>query len=185
MTFDPSAYGERVHAILTLDGAGTKLMPLAGLECTSAEARAALQAASPRELFPDARSPDCAMAGLWTYIGCFDEGHELAQVVDSSDGSYWHAILHRREPDAGNSAYWFHRVGRHATFPLLRDAVEELEKKSHKQYLKLADEWDPFAFIDFTEAARRKPGSEQELFAMQVQLVEWQLLFDHCARARS
>jgi hypothetical protein len=185
MTFDPSAYGDRVHAILALDGAGTKLMPLAGLECTSEEARAALRAARPRELFANARSPDCAMAGLWTYVGCFDEGHELAQAVDSPDGSYWHAILHRREPDPGNSAYWFHRVGKHPTFPLLREAVGELEKKSGKQHLKLAGDWDPFQFIDYAEAARRKPGSDQEQFAMQVQLLEWQLLFDHCARPRS
>ena len=182
MTFDPSAYGERIHAILALDGAGTKLMPLAGLECTSAEARTAVGAVSPRELFPNARSPECAMAGLWTYIGCFDEGHELAQSVPSADASFWHAILHRREPDPGNSAYWFHRVGRHPIFPALHEAVTELEKKTNRQHLKLGHEWDPFVFIDLAEAARRKPGSEQEHFAMQVQLIEWQLLFDYCAR---
>jgi hypothetical protein len=182
MIFDPTAYGDRVHAILALDGSGARLMSLSGVECTSEEARSTLKGMNPRELFPDARAPECALAGLWTYIGCFDEAHAIAQNVDTPDGAYWHAILHRREPDASNAAYWFHRVGKHPTFPLLHEAVTELEKKTHT-YLKPAGEWDPFAFIDFVDAARRKPGSEAEQFARQVQLIEWQLLFDHCARA--
>jgi hypothetical protein len=181
MTFEPHAYGDRVQAILALDGGGTKLMPLAGVECTAEEARSATKGLTARDLFPNARAPECAMAGLYTYLGCFEDAHQLAQNVDSPDGAFWHAILHRREPDPGNSAYWFHRAGRHAVFPALHDAVAELEKKTHR-YLKPAAEWDPFAFIDFAEAARRKPGSEQEQFAQQVQLIEWQLLFDHCAR---
>jgi hypothetical protein len=182
MMFEPNDYGDRVHAILALDGAGTKLMPLAGVECTAEEARSVAKGLSPAELFPNARAPECAMAGLYTYLGCFDEAHQLAQDVNTPDGAFWHAILHRREPDAGNSAYWFHRVGRHPIFPALHEAVADLEKKTHKQHLTPASEWDPFAFIDFVEMARRKAGSEQEQFAQQVQLIEWQLLFDHCAR---
>ena len=182
MMFEPNAYGDRVHAILALDGSGTKLMPLAGVECTAEEARSVLQGLTARDLFPNARAPECAMAGLWTYIGCFDEAHQISQNVESPEGAFWHAILHRREPDPGNSAYWFHRVGKHPVFPALQQAVAELDNKSHKQHLKPAAEWDPFAFIDFAEAARRKPGSEQEQFAQQVQLIEWQLLFDHCAQ---
>lgn len=157
-------------------------MPLAGVECTAETARAALERTNARELFPSARAPECAMAGLWTYVGCFDEAHQIAQNVDTPDGAYWHAILHRREPDAGNSAYWFHRVGKHPIFAALYDAVSEIENKTHKQHLKPMPEWDPFAFIDFVEAARSRPDSEQEHFAQQVQLIEWQLLFDYCAR---
>jgi hypothetical protein len=42
--------------------------------------------------------------------------------------------------------------------------------------------WDPFAFIEYCESARRRPGSKEEQVAMKVQLIEWQLLFDYCAR---
>jgi hypothetical protein len=42
--------------------------------------------------------------------------------------------------------------------------------------------WNPFRFIEFCEAARTRPGSDEEHLAMKVQLMEWQLLFEHCAR---
>jgi hypothetical protein len=45
--------------------------------------------------------------------------------------------------------------------------------------------WDPFRFIDFCERARQMPGSTDEQLAKAVQLAEWQLLFDYCARKRS
>jgi len=57
---------------------------------------------------------------LWVAYGyifsCFDESHEIVQNVHSHEGSFWHAILHRQEPDSGNAAYWFRRVGAHKIF---------------------------------------------------------------------
>jgi hypothetical protein len=41
--------------------------------------------------------------------------------------------------------------------------------------------WDPFAFIELCERARRNPGSVSQVKAFEVQLAEWQLLFDFCA----
>ena len=115
------------------------------------------------------------MAGLYLYFSCLDDAHTIAQSIQTPDGSFWHGIMHRQEPDAGNAGYWFRRVGKHAIFPDLRTAAEKLGYPSGAS-------WDPFAFIDACEEARRCPGSARELLMQRVQLAEWQLLFDHCAR---
>jgi len=168
--FQPSAYGPQVAAILALDGDGQRRMPLAMEKCSSEEARERLKAVSPGELFAGARVPEAALAGLYVYFSCFNEAHGIAQDIATPDGSYWHAIVHRQEPDAGNAAYWFQQVGAHPIFAAL---ARETGKQA---------QWDPFAFIEMCEKARRQPGSEIETRAREIQRIEWQLLFDYCAR---
>jgi hypothetical protein len=172
--FNSSGYGTRVKEILALDAAGERLMPLAHGTCSSPDAYKLLKATTPRELFSASRAPEAAMAGLWLYFSCLDEAHSLAQDLETTDGSFWHGILHRQEPDAGNATYWFRRVGRHAVFPQLRDAA-------HSLGYECGSAWDPSAFIDACEEARRRPGSDRESLLRRVQLAEWQLLFHHCA----
>ncbi len=174
MGFDPSAYGSEVAGILALDGNGERLMPLAMGRCSSEEARRRLAAAKAPLLFPGARAPEAAMAGLYLYFSCIDEAHEVAQNISTPEGSYWHAIVHRQEPDAGNSSYWFARVGAHPLFPALRETAAEIG-------VDLGRRWDPVAFIDLCENARLRPGSPEERRALEVQRAEWQLLFGYCA----
>lgn len=173
--FDPRAYGEEVARILALDGSGERLMPLARGKCSSEPARSALRATTAPRLFPGARAPEAAMAGLYLYFSCRDEAHAMAQEIDNAEGSYWHAIVHRQEPDPGNSAYWFRMAGEHAVFAPLRELAAA-------EGLRVGARWDPFAFIDFCERARAEPGSEAERTALAVQRAEWRLLFDFCAR---
>ncbi len=59
------------------------------------------------------------MAGLYLYFSCLDQAHSIAQNIATAEGSFWHGIMHRQEPDAGNASYWFSRVGRHPIFPAL------------------------------------------------------------------
>jgi len=174
MPFDPAAYGNQVASILALDGDGHRLMPLVQGPCSSDRARTLLKAATARELFPDSRSPEAALAGLYLYFSCWDEAHQTAQDIATREGSYWHAIVHRQEPDAGNSSYWFRQVGAHPVFPALAAAASAIGIGS-------AAKWDPFAFIQFCEEARQSPGSDSERQALEVQRAEWQLLFDFCA----
>jgi len=165
--FDPNAYGEEVARILALDLNGARMMPLAAGQCSSAEAR---------ELVSRSKLPDLVRAGLYVYFSCWRDAHELVNDLETPDASYWHAIVHRQEPDPGNSAYWFRRVGQHAVFPSLLERAKEIG-------LAVEGTWNPIMFIDYCERARVRPGSEAERKAMEVQRAEWQLLFDHCARA--
>jgi hypothetical protein len=163
--FDSHAYGEEVARILALDGDGERLMPLAALECSSPDAR---------ELLNHSHLPTLLRAGLYLYFSCWKEAHELVDDLETPDGCYWHAIVHRQEPDPGNSGYWFRRVGRHPIFPALRARAAEIG-------VDLGPEWDPIGFIEYCEKARTQPGSDAERRAREVQRAEWQLLFDHCA----
>jgi hypothetical protein len=179
MGFDPAQYGESVAEILALDGHGARLMPLALGRCSSEAALARLQATTALRLFPEARGPEAAMAGLYLYFSCLEESHEIAQGIHTPDGSYWHGIMHRQEPDPGNAGYWFRRVGRHPVFRPLGEAAAEI---GARHGVAVAESWDPFEFIDLCERARRQPGSKLEQAALEMQRAEWQLLFDACAR---
>lgn len=141
-----------------------------------------LSAKSAKELFPQARSAEGAVAGNWLFHGDLDRAHKIAQEIETPEGSFWHAIMHRREPDASNSAYWFRRVGKHPLFPALHERVAALLADYTDVNFHLKAEWDPFAFIDFYEVARRKPGSREKALSDAIERIEWELLFDYCAR---
>jgi hypothetical protein len=176
MDFDPNAYGPAVAALLALDGDGRKLMPLTFDTPGPEEAIRQLRQADVAVLLPGARAPEAASSGLWLYFSCFDESHARSQDLHTAEGSFWHAILHRREPDPGNAGYWFRRVGRHPIFPTLQEEARAIGGYD------IGREWDPIQFISFCESARNRPGSQDEMTARRIQLAEWQLLFDHCAR---
>ncbi len=185
MPFDINAYTPEVAAILAMDGGGHRLIPLVARQCSSLEAHAALQKQNARTLFPSAPAPEAAMAGLWLYFSCFEEAHEIAQNISTVEGSLWHGILHRQEPDSGNAAYWFRQAKSHAIYPeLVKRALEVVSRHPEAEFRPSA-KWDPFGFILFCERARDMPGSESAAAALEIQLAEWQLLFDYCARPRS
>lgn len=47
----------------------------------------------------------------------YDASHDRCQGREGdTDADYLHALLHRREGDAGNAGYWFRRVGVHPVF---------------------------------------------------------------------
>lgn len=181
MDFDPGRYGPEVARILAMGDNGNRLTGLVCGPCVSEEARRTLAQHRAVDLFPARRDPEAAMAGLWLYFSCFEEAHHLVETPKTSDGEYWHGILHRQEPDPGNAAYWFRRVGRHPVCAgLAAEAKEILQRYPNAEFR--VGQWDPFAFVHFCERARRQPGSDQEQVAKEIQRAEWQLLFDYSAR---
>lgn len=134
-----------------------------------------LAAVSAARLFPGARSPEGALAGLLLYLGEWNRAHEAAQELHTPEGAYWHALVHRQEPDAWNSNYWFRQAGRHPIFPALAEAARARSPEFHGMR-----EWQPSRFVEHCESARRSRGSEAEALAIEIQHIEWQMLFDYC-----
>jgi hypothetical protein len=112
-------------------------------------------------------------AGLWLHFDFFEESHSISQDLRTPEGSYWHAILHRREPDAFNAKYWFRQVGVHAIFSKLAAAAHSMEPSFSKSH------WDPVRFVDLCEA-HRGTGSAMESKLIEIQSAEWRLLMEHC-----
>ena len=183
--WNPVVYGAEVADLLMLADNAERLMPLAEGTCCSDIARRRIESAKVGDLFPEARAPRAALAGLYLYFSCREEAHETAQSDSSAEGSFWHAIVHRQEPDPGNSSYWFHRVGKHPVFPRLQETAEAIGSRHPEAALKFSTAWDPFAFIEICRQAGERPGSELERAALEIQRAEWQLLFDYCARRSS
>jgi hypothetical protein len=111
------------------------------------------------------------LAALWLRFGCLDESHGISQELDTPEGAFWHAILHRREPDPANSKYWWRKVGSH---PVLQQLVEQAPVVGYHYT-------DPFTFVDRCERVRGKSGRDEKI-AEDVQELEWRLLFDWCFR---
>jgi hypothetical protein len=125
----------------------------------------------------------CCHSGLWLLFDFLDESHTISQDISSVEGSYWHGIMHRREPDYGNAKYWFRRVPSHPVYAALAAEARELaagrELDAPAQFLAANIDWDPYAMIDLCEAIARGRSQCREL-AEEVAMAEWQLLFAHC-----
>jgi hypothetical protein len=136
----------------------------------------------------DAAMADACLAGLWLRFDFLDNSHEISQSIHNPTGSFWHGIMHRREPDFGNAKYWFHRVGNHGAFPRLCDAAKalasgefaaEVQANAAARFLAEQSEWDAFKFVDLVEAVSRGRAKCKTL-CQRVQLLEWEILFAFC-----
>ncbi|MCX7400571.1 MAG: hypothetical protein NT138_23085 [Planctomycetales bacterium] len=133
----------------------------------------------------DQRNKRCIESGLLLLWDFLDESHDISQTMEGKGSprtaDYWHGIMHRREPDAGNASYWFCRVGSH---PALDHLGTQLiawmsELKASPEMLQLAESrllksksLDPFALIELSSAALRNPGSVSDQTLRMVQYLE-------------
>ena len=181
--FDPQAFGPAVAELLPVD----LLCPL-GPGSPQRAFGPRLQELDENGLLggrvaADREMTRCCLAGLWLVHDFLDESHRISQTLPTTSGSYWHGIMHRREPDFANAKYWFQRVGDHPIFPGLCAAANELAGQSTGQpaarFLVEQPRWDPMRFVDLCESVARGRSSSGEL-CRQIAQVEWWLLFEHC-----
>ena len=60
--------------------------------------------------------------------GNWNEAHRLAQNVNTLDGSWVHAYLHRKEGDLSNASYWYSKAGKEMPFASLTEEWEFIAK---------------------------------------------------------
>jgi hypothetical protein len=120
----------------------------------------------------DGEMGQALLSALWLYHDFLDESHEISQELHTPTGSLLHGMMHRREPDAWNSKYWFRRVGDHPVYAAIGAAAKGLGYGTGV--------WDPAKFVDDCEAARGA-GTEREELLKRVQAKEIELVAAWCA----
>ena len=105
------------------------------LSADATDAKKQLDTLTPEQLLAPAKiiSREDALlvkAALYLRHGFLDESHKISQHVETANGSYWHAIMRRKEGDFSNAKYWYRRVGQHPVFATL------------------GNDFDPFRFVD-------------------------------------
>jgi hypothetical protein len=126
------------------------------------------------------------LSGLWLWHDFLDESHGISQSIHSATGSYWHAVMHRREGDFGNSKYWYARCKNHPAHARIAAAVEPILQQSRyatSARLHFRGGWSPEALVDLAEHAYRKPtDSVDRQLAIELQRIEWAGLFTETIR---
>ncbi|MGF1448299.1 MAG: hypothetical protein ACFB20_02655 [Opitutales bacterium] len=149
-----------------------------GERIKAAEVVRTLQAAGAK----DADMAEACLAGIYLLHDHLDTSHTLSQSISGPTGSFWHGIMHRREPDYPNGKYWFARVGEHPIYDDLQSEACRLSEENPGTVKGLficnQDHWNPDAFIDFVEAVSGQGGPDEAL-ALAIQQREWELLFDY------
>lgn len=126
-------------------------------------------------------------AGLLLWHDALDQSHHRSQTVEGEgtnrNADYWHAIMHRREPDYGNSKYWFRAVGPHPVVERLAPLAYQLlnscpveSARIWQNRLLAGGRWDAFAFVDLCEAVADDEESGLGRTARQIQRAEMLLL---------
>ena len=176
--FDATQFSSPIAELLN----ERRTMPL-GPGQPNLTARAALQALTIETAFAGAPVRDrdmaaCCLAAVWLYHDFLDESHTISQGIKTTTGSYWHGLMHRREPDYDNAKYWFRRVGHHPIFEAVAAAAAELDPSGS---FFSRHSWDPFVFVDMCAMAATGSAPGESL-CRQVQEREWEILFEHCYR---
>ena len=184
------AYTPAIAEVIEKLEAGNPLPTLVPQDAWSPELTDALASSSLDDLFQgksvkNTTFGEAIKSGLLLWNDALDESHTISQELGNQTGSYWHGIMHRREPDYSNSKYWFGRVGTHPIFPALRERALAILKEipnpsgalaNIAQTIEADGNWDAYQFIDWCQAAENGSDTDVTRFLQQVQAEEIKLL---------
>ena len=126
-------------------------------------------------------------AGLYQWHDFLNESHQQSQCIEGQGenqfGDYWHAIMHRREPDYSNAKYWFRQIGNHPNYRELRRLADSILADSTdpqaarwRDRLQSGSKWEPFAFVDLCEECAADETTELAIAARMIQYAEMTML---------
>lgn len=126
-------------------------------------------------------------AGWLQFVDDLDASHQCSQSIEGAgrhqSGDYWHAIMHRREPDYANSQYWFRQFGRHPVYERLSTEAERVAvihpSRTFSQWLPrliVSGRWDPLAFVNCCRDAAASSEAEFVAAVAELQYREMLLL---------
>jgi hypothetical protein len=186
---DTDSLSPAAAEVLRLDAASayTKLVVRGG---GNPSAQGLLSGLAPADLFVatsgvSESNQKAALAGLWLWHDWLDESHTLSQSIHDSTGSFWHAVMHRREGDFSNSKYWYAKAAGHPALAVLAAQAGSIVSSMPADGLLLRivmRGFDPNALVDLVEAVHDKPKDSRHRAAVALQQLEWRVLFDHGRR---
>jgi len=126
-----------------------------------------------------------------------ESAHEICQQIDRETGcaesSYWHGIIHRREPDFNNARGWFRKAENlgcnealsRAVFSLLQQVIQQPDYGSAREialvflrHLQAQGSWDAFYLVDLCERVEKDDDRDLRRLLEEIQEVEFATLFD-------
>lgn len=180
---------ESARRLLDLDGstAYASLVPDKEGSPQARDALTRISTANVTNLTPlDTNEAKAVVSGLWLWHDFLDASHTISQSIETPTGSFWHAIMHRREGDFSNAKYWYRRVGSHPTLRTIAARINVLTESlpADKTIFRLTSSgFDPNALVDLAEAASENTEHPHKALAISIQKLEWQTLFETCVRS--
>ena len=163
MPFDPNAYGPGVAAILS--ERSDKCRWSAAARARPVRGPGFEEATCPSPRAPD--SPARRILGRGARDRPSDRGPPTAATGMPSCTA--------RSPTLETPRYWFRQVGQHPIFPALA-------QRANGDRARAQAPWDPDRIRRLLRESRRPARQRAERRALEIQQIEWELLFDYCCQ---
>ena len=128
--------------------------------------------------FSGTEQRDLIRSALLLWHDHLEASHEILQCLNSKDGCFLHALMHRREPDFPNAKYWLNQTGQHKAYSEIAKRSKILLEEESLPNL-FTHEWNPYAMVDNVEHA--KPNKQTYKTLQKIQQIEMEVFIEKIA----